>query len=305
MIIDCHCDALMKMWSRALSFENANDLAVNYERWMQSNVKVQSFAIFVPHEIPPDKKYKAALQMVELFYEKILQPHPHIRLILSKNDILKLKDHEKGAILTLEGVDCIGENLQRLELLIDLGVRMVGLSWNYRNAAVDGISEPENRGLTPFGKSVVQYLNERNIWIDVSHISLQGFNDVLLYGKFPIASHSNVYAITPHERNLRDYQIKTMIEKNALIGITYVSYFLTTENKAYLTDVIAHIQYLIDLGAENHIVIGSDFDGTQHMVEEIPTIDKTAKLIHRLNECFDESTVKKICSDNFLRHFPI
>ena len=305
MLIDCHCDALMKMWSQAKSFENDNDLAVNYERWMHSDVKIQCFAIFVPHNISPDRKFKVALQMVELFYEKILQPHPHIRLILSKHDILQLKDDERGAILTLEGVDCIGEDLQRLELLVDLGVRMVGLSWNYRNAAVDGILEPENRGLTTFGKSVVQYLNEKDIWIDVSHLSLQGFDDVLQYGKHIIASHSNVYAITPHERNLRDHQIKKLIEKKGLIGITFVSYFLSTRNKAYLTDLMKHIQYLVDIGAENHIVIGSDFDGTKHMVEEIPTIDKTPLLLERLKGDFDETTIKKISSDNFLRHFPL
>ena len=304
MLIDCHCDALYKLWSNGASFRNDPYLAVNYERWMQSNVKVQCFAIFVPPEVPQQEKFRVALEMAQLFYEEILKPHSNIRQIVTKKDILDLKENERGAMLTLEGLDCIGEDITKLKKLVSLGVRMVGLSWNYRNKVVDGILEPENRGLSRFGHSVVSYLNEQSIWIDLSHISLKGFDDVINQAIYPIASHSNVYPITPHTRNLRKYQIDQIIKKNGLIGVTYVTDFLTLKDYATLEDLIEHIRYLIEYGAENHIVLGSDFDGTDYLIREVPTIDKVSLVVNELERNFNKEIVDKICFENFLRTFP-
>lgn len=304
MLIDCHCDALYKMWSKGASFHSDPQLAVNYKRWMQSNVKVQCFAIFVPPEVPQGEKFNAALTMVQLFYEKIIYPYPNIRLILTKDDIVELEDDERGAILSLEGLDCIGEDLHKLERLITDGVRMVGLSWNYRNKVVDGILEQENKGLSLFGQRVVAYLNERDIWIDLSHISLKGFDDVIKLAKHPIATHSNVYSLTPHKRNLRNNQMDELIKSNGLIGITFVAEFLTLTDKANIDDLIRHIRFLIEYGAEDYIVIGSDFDGTEYLVREIPSIDEVHRLISELMKHFDDEIVDKICFKNFLRRFP-
>ncbi len=141
MIIDCHCDALLKMWLHRVDFDNDIVLDVNFKKWMISPVKVQCFAIYVPEHIPSESKFIVALQMIDLFFEKIIEPYSHIHWIQKKSDIERLQANEKGAMLTLEGLDCVGSDLFKLRLLIKLGVKMIGMSWNNANLAVDGIGE--------------------------------------------------------------------------------------------------------------------------------------------------------------------
>jgi membrane dipeptidase len=111
-IFDAHCDVLYKLFVNPdLSFANSQELQVNLERLTASGTKVQFFAIYVPESVHPDLKFQAALRMADLFYEKILKPHPQMKMIKSKADVSKLADHEIGAMLTLEGCDAIGQDL--------------------------------------------------------------------------------------------------------------------------------------------------------------------------------------------------
>ena len=101
-------------------------------------------------------RFSAALQMVNLFYEKILVER-EMKLIRSQADIYTLKENEIGAILTLEGCDCIGQELLKLQTLLRLGVTSVGLTWNYANMVADGALEQRGAGVSGFGQEVIRY----------------------------------------------------------------------------------------------------------------------------------------------------
>ncbi len=291
------------MWSQQADFDSDSRLAVNMQRWIHSDVKVQCFAIFIPPEVPIESKFSVGLEMIDLFYEKIIAPYPKVQLIQNANDIRRLNDGEKGAMLTLEGLDLIGNDLFKLRTLIRLGVRMIGLSWNDANFVTDGILEKRGAGLTSFGEQVIALANQERIWIDLSHISYQGFFDAVAHAEYPVASHSNVKAIMNHPRNLDDKQIKAIVDKKGLIGINFVRYFLTTKATATTEDIIYHIQYLIQIGAENCVVFGSDFDGSDDLVDMPRTIDQYNKLITRLRYYFSDSMVNKIAFGNFFTNF--
>src|SRR5699024_7983447 len=124
-VIDLHCDLLMKLNDAKgmLSFENAPELDTNYERLVKGNVFVQAFAIFIHPKLDADQKFQEALNQIYYFYDEVLGKHPNMKQIKNWSDIDRLQDGEIGAMLTLEGVDAIGNDLKKLKILYELGVR--------------------------------------------------------------------------------------------------------------------------------------------------------------------------------------
>src|SRR5690606_1974586 len=132
-----------KLWAfkGKLSFLNAEQLEANLLRLKRGNTKVQCFAIFIPDEIKTEEKFQTAVDQIMYFYSEVLGKNKDMKHIQTWGDLLYLKAGEIGAILTLEGVDCIGNDIEKLKKLYSLGVLSVGLTWNYANLAADGIEE--------------------------------------------------------------------------------------------------------------------------------------------------------------------
>lgn len=304
-IFDAHCDVLYKMWvDPSINFYNSNKLHTNYLYIKKNALKsIQCFAIYIPPRIHESLRFQAALEMINIFYEKILT-FPDIRLITTKNDAINLQDNEVGAILTLEGCEAIGSDLIRLKTLFRLGVRSVGLTWNDANAAADGILEERGAGLTSFGKKVVKLNNQCHVWTDVSHLSEKAFWDVIELSDYPIASHSNAKTITNHPRNLTDAQILSLIKKNGAIGITFVPEFLTESGEATIGDILKHIDHICSLGGYRHIGFGSDFDGIDTTPAELTNYSKYPLLINELLKRYPEHIVKGFLYNHFLNRIP-
>lgn len=308
-IFDAHCDVLLKLWSERLfpqgvTFESEKELHISYPKLKETGAKVQCFAIYIPEKLKGPAKFQAALEMIDIFHEKIINTYDDIKLILTKDDIDKLQANEVGAILTLEGCDAIDNDIVKMNTLYRLGVRSVGLTWNYGNAVADGVLEERACGLSNFGKEVVQTLNQHKIWTDVSHLAERGFWDVMELSDYVIASHSNAKALCNHPRNLTDEQIQALISKNSVIGITFVPMFLSEGNKATIKDVLSHIEHICALGGENHIGFGSDFDGIGQTVVGLESYRGYEKLINTLLKHYPEETVKKFCFNNFKSRIP-
>ena len=298
-IFDAHCDVLYKLLlNPALDFGRSTELQVNMDRLGASGTKVQLFAIYVPESVHPDLKFQATLRMVELFNEKVLKPFPEIKHVKNSEDFNKLADNEIGAVLTLEGCDAIGQDLLKLKTLLRLGVRAVGLTWNYANYAADGALEERGAGLSRFGKQMIQILNESNTACDVSHLSERGFWDVMESSNNVFASHSNSHSLCPHPRNLRDEQISALIERDSVIGVTFVPQFLTGTKQAEIDDVIRHVEHICSLGGENNVGFGSDFDGIEYTVNRLAGNEQYVNLWNSLQKYYSDIQVKKFLFDN-------
>jgi membrane dipeptidase len=305
-IIDLHCDALLKLWEAKgnLSFANGADLDTNKERLKKGKVKVQCFAIFLDPTINSDQMFQSALEQIELFYKEILGKNPEIKQIKNWTDFNTLKKGEIGAMLTLEGVEAIGNDLTKLTILYQLGVRSVGLTWNHANLAADGALEPRGGGLTLFGKKIVEWNNENRVLTDVSHLSERAFWDVMEMAEYPIASHSNARKLCDHPRNLTDDQARAMFKKDRMIHVVYYPEFIRHEGKATIDDLIAHIDHFCSLGGKNNIGLGSDFDGISNFVESLENASKSQNLIEKLLKYFKEDDVRGFAYQNFLNHLP-
>ena len=297
-IIDLHCDTITALYKQNKSLLR-NDLHLDVQKLVKGQYLLQCFAIFLNKgETIYDfnKYYEYYNQQLEL--NKI-----YLGKILSYNDILKIKsDNKIGAMLTLENGDII-TNLDIIDYLYSLGIRMITLTWNYQNL-ISSSNKDENNGLTDFGKKVINKMNELGIIIDVSHLSDQGFYDVIKLSNSPIvASHSNSRYICNNKRNLTDNMILLLHENGGVMGMNYYKDFLTNQNIDTIQDIVNHIKHIKELGCIDNIALGSDFDGIE-TPNELSSCDK----MNLLYEClikndFKENEIEKIFYKNIMRVF--
>ena len=302
-IFDAHCDMLFKLWGNPeIDVFKDERLHVNISRLKKGNKNIQCFAIFVPDNIPFVQRLTVAQQQVNIFYQKILHRYPEIKLIKTKEDLTSLKDGELGAILTLEGCDAIGDQLVNLKLLYELGVRSVGLTWNYANLVADGVLEKRNAGITNFGKEVISFLNKQKMWTDLSHASERSFWEALDIAEYPIATHSNVYHLCSHVRNLKDEQIVALFRKKGVIGVTFVPFFTSKQPEPTIANLLTHIDYFCSLGGENQIGFGSDFDGIDETIVGLENYSCYEELGNELLHYYSDKQVKKFLYQNLADH---
>lgn len=301
-IMDGHCDALTKLYvNPKLDFgKEDQELDVSYPRLKHAGVKVQCFAIYLSDSIQ-QPTFDHILQMVDIFQRKIVS-HSGMRFIQTVRDWHEIEDGDQiGAILTLEGVDALAGNLTHLRILYHLGVRSVGLTWNYANWAADGVMEPRKGGFTRKGKLMLRELETMGIIADVSHLSTTAFWEMVeVYNNPFIASHSNALKICPHPRNLSDDQIKAIIQYQGQIGLTFVPYFVDSINPAVpVAGLLKHIDHVCSLGGERQVGFGSDFDGIEQWVKGLRHAGQYENLIEALCKNYKETQVEAFLFGNW------
>lgn len=305
-IFDAHCDALLKLWRHPdLSFAEVDErLQVSLPEMIKGQVDMQVFASFVPMDIPAPQQFFTLLEMVQLFHEKVVGSG--VKPILTKQDLERsvLKE-EKAAILFVEGAHPLGNNVNHLHTLYRLGVRGIGFTWNFRNLLADGCHEPNPGGLSLEGRQVLAEMNQLGMMADVSHIAEPGFWDVVQLSAAPfIASHSNVKAICDHPRNLSDEQIKALIVKKGVMGLTFVDFFVTHEKRTvWIDDLLRHLEHVCALGGADHVAFSSDFDGTSITFGDLKRAGDYPLLVDALLKRYKEAQVKKFLFENWLNVF--
>ncbi|WP_124727498.1 dipeptidase [Staphylospora marina] len=305
--MDGHADVLLKMWKmpKQHSFYGPpSGLDVTYGRLREAHVALQAFAVFVPPTVPAAGRLAAALKQIDLFHEKIVAEGNKVFPVMSAEHVKQCTPDRIGALLCLEGADALQGDLSFLRLFHRLGVRQVGITWNHANEAADGIEEARGGGLTNFGRNLVRELKNLGMVADVSHLSVRGFWEVIDEPDLAVvASHSNCKKICPHIRNLDDEQIRALIAKDGLIGITFYPPFVKSESEVFLDDVLRHVEHVLELDGENHLCFGSDFDGIEQKVIGLEHAGRIVALREELLKRYPERLVKKWAWDNAERFY--
>lgn len=296
--MDGHCDVLSKIWEnpQAHSFyDSRSQLDVTYPHLREAQVALQIFAIFVPPEVPVGERFHAALQQVDHFYEKVIQNEEKMFPVLSGEQLSECTPDRIGGLLALEGADALQGEISNLRTFYRLGVRQMGLTWNYANEVADGIEEERGGGLTTFGVQVVDEMKRLGIILDVSHLSIKGFWEVIDMPGLPVvASHSNCLSLCSHKRNLADDQISALIQKDGLIGITFVPAFVDERGTDVTIDhLLRHVEHVCELGGENQLCFGSDFDGITSKIKDLENTSQINHLKNALLKRYPERLVQK------------
>jgi membrane dipeptidase len=285
-IFDAHCDTLCEVLDNGASIEK-NNCHVDFERMAKYKSFTQLFACFVA-PVYGSCAMERTLALIDTFHTAA-KAHPE-----------SIK-----AILSIEGGDGI-YSLGALRNLYRLGVRIAALTWNFSNHIASGAYEKDKtRGLTEFGKDVVREMNGLGMLIDVSHLNEKSFYDIAAITKMPIiATHSCSALVCAHPRNLTDNQFKVIKQSGGCVGVNFYPPFLTQNDKCTIDNIILHIDRFMELGGEDNIGIGADFDGVGCLPDGIRGVEDLYKVFDRmLQRGYTEEQVEKISHRNFERIF--
>ena len=324
-IIDLHFDLLMDLYEKrqrksVLETEFLPELEVG-------NVGVVGVAIYIENRYLPDSGLRVALDQIARLYAET-QACSRFAISKSYHDIQKAREDRKIAlVITMEGVEPLGTDLNLLRVFYELGVRSIGLTHARSNAAGHGgifaSSGSSQKGLTEFGRDLVRECEALGVIIDLAHINPTGFNEVLsMTTKPPIVSHTNARRYYDIERNISDEQIKMIGERRGVIGINSVLVGPKKEEST-LDRYVDHIEYVTNLIGINGVGIGFDFfefiysqwpeSAKRELAEKLTTPqfipdlrnhaharNLTRKLIER---GFNDQQIEKILRGNWLRIF--
>ena len=304
-IFDLHCDTAFEMVVQNQGLRK-NALHLDLARMEEYDGYIQVFAAFVDQKNISVSPMNHCLTLLQNMHEEIKQNKDKLTLIQSAKDLETVaKEKKMGAILSLEGGEALEGNLSAIWMYHQLGVRLITLTWNWANEIADGIFEARGGGLTRFGKEAVGMMEQLGILIDVSHLSEQGFWDVVESTQKPfVASHSCVNALCAHPRNLNDAQIACIIQRRGGIGINFYPVFLSEKGTCTIEEILRHMEYILAMGGEDVLGIGSDFDGVSFLPEDIKGVQDIKGLILAMEEKnWNKKLQEKILFANFHRIF--
>ena len=294
-IFDAHCDTLDLLCNGVDLYGGQTE--VSFPMMQRFPAWTQVFAIWV------DGQTTDPIARYELLLGRYREKTGMFAPVLTQSDLRGDFKHKK--ILSVEGGEVLCGDISRLHTLYGDGVRAITLTWNGPNEIADTAAQPQkNGGLTPFGREVVKEMNRLGMAVDVSHLSDNGFWDVIALSTRPVlVSHSNARALCDHPRNLTDDMFAALIRGGGVLGINFYPAFLG-EN-ADIDTVISHIQHFVSLGGEDHIGLGSDFDGTDGCLPKgIRNCGHIGDLLFALHEKgFSDTWIEKFAHGNMERFF--
>lgn len=325
--IDMHCDTLLYGLRRDLQdIYDLPDAMLDIKRLHQAGTLCQFMAIFFPprRDMMPEELRRRAQQenRPELPGDEELFDRGRALLkasIAAHRDLIGpagcyedvVRNQERGIIsgvLTMEDGRLVNGSLERLEQLHREGVRAIALTWNYANCfGYPNSADPKEmaKGLTPFGKEAIRAMNELGILVDVSHLSDGGFYDVASMTKKPfVATHSDCRALAGHQRNLTDDMIRLLAEKGGVAGINFAPGFLDASpgnQESRVSDMVRHVKHLTEVGGEDCVGIGTDFDGIAGKLE-VGEPQELSRLFDGLEKAgITPRQIDKMASGNVLR----
>lgn len=304
-VFDLHCDtalALMGQDLRPKGMLRRNNGHIDLERAKHLGGYAQCFAIFTypgfaeEYAHPATEVFDAALSNLQ---RELMENSDLIAQAESPEQIRRNGENGRmSAILTLEGPAGIGYDPARLEQLRKIGLRISTLGWNERNV-LSG-SNQTGGGLTDLGREYVRECQRLGILVDVSHLSDEGFWDIMEMTQAPvIATHSNSRAVCNHPRNLTDDMFRAVCETGGTVGINLYSAFLGTEGVT-LDTVCDHIFHFLEQNPDgNCISLGGDLDGCDSLPDGFTGVDSYQLLAEQLlRRGLDEKTIRNIYWNN-------
>ncbi len=345
LIFDGHNDVLSRLWGDSAEsgtdpvarFAGANN-HVNIPDCARGGMGGGFFALYSPARrasfdfasfdptdfsgpLPPmlDQPQALAALIAQAGIAYRLQAAGHLTIATTGRDLAQAFTSDRLAcLLHVEGADGIGPELLELDTLHAMGVRSLGLVWSRPTLFGEGVpfqtgtDGDTGPGLTPEGKRLVARCAALGMIVDTSHLTMKGFWDVAEAGLPLVATHSNAWSQCRSSRNLTDAQLQAVGQTGGVAGLNLATMFLDeaawTTGKCSVDACIRHLTHMIEQAGEDHVAIGSDFDGAP-MPDAITSAGDLDVLREAMVQAgFGTALIAKICNENWMnflgQHLP-
>jgi membrane dipeptidase len=323
-VVDMHFDLPMDLYEKR---DRQNVLVTEFSPEFEAGgMRIIGAALYIEDCYLPDRGLQVAADQIARLYTEADQSQ--YLVCRTHREISRAVDSKKvGFLVTMEGVEPLGDDLDLLRAFYELGVRVIGLTHARTNAAGHGgifaASGSSSEGLRPFGRDLVRECEQLGVIIDLAHINPAGFKEIVdLTTKPLIVSHTNSRKFYNVERNISDEQIKMIGERRGVIGINSVL-VSPKKRESTLDRYVDHIEHVADLIGIDCVGIGFDFfefiyrrwpeekkkwmaekQTTPHFIPDLVNHSHAKNLTRKLVERgFSDKQIEKILRGNWLRIF--
>ena len=305
-VFDLHCDTALALLGKDMKTPGSlksNELHIDLDRAKTLNGYAQCFACFTTpymNEWAKASPVTVFQRELDVILAEIDRNSKLIEVAYSAKDVRK--NYERGkmsAILTIEGPAGFDFDPELLQDLYAVGFRISSLGWNEQNVLTG--SHKTGGGLKDLGKEYVKEAQRLGMIIDVSHISDEGFWDIMDITEKPIvATHSNSRAVCDNSRNLTDDMFKAICQTGGVVGFNQCAPFVG--DNCDLDTACDHFLHFLELDPDGaHIALGGDLDGCDELPAGFDGIQSYPTLARRLlQRGVDEVTLRKIFWENAL-----
>lgn len=257
---------------------------------------------WAPPSVPISPK-ELALEQIKIYYSLEEQYPSDLKLISNLDDLDQLGERT-GIILHIEGCEAFNEP-EDLVLFYRLGVRSIGITWNYDNKYGSSCMSRKDYGLTGEGEELVRIANKLGVMIDLSHAGRKVCEEIVNISESPpFFSHANALSIKKHPRNVDDQLIKKIGERKGIIGITFIKSCIGEPANSEMLAI--HAKHILDLAGEDTPAIGTDYLGIREPPMDLKDITKIDALERTLKAKISKEAVDRIYhlnSMNYIRGF--
>ena len=294
---DLHCDTATVAMKKGAGLSR-NGLQLDLAKLGEHRL-CQSYAVFIPDHLRGDAAWQYFVRCHAYWQGQIAAADDMTLLQYPADAKETWQDGKNACFFSVEGGAVLAGEAEKVSDLAKCGVRMLTLTWNGENELAGGVAAAG--GLKPFGREALRRMEDNNIIADVSHLNDESFWDVIkAAGRPVIATHSNSRLLCNVPRNLTDDQFGCIAERGGLVGLNFYTGFLREDREhACMEDILRHAEHFLNLGGEDVLALGSDFDGAA-MPDDLPDCGALPMLFSRLTDAFGLTISEKICYKNSL-----
>ncbi|HSF97248.1 MAG TPA: dipeptidase [Ornithinibacter sp.] len=287
-------------------------------RLRAGGVGAQFWSVYVPSDLPAGAAVTATLEQVDAVHAMTARYSGDLVLATSAADVERaIAQGRIASLIGAEGGHSIDSSMGALRMLFALGVRYLTLTHNDNVPWADSATDdPVLGGLSTFGREVVLEMNRLGMLVDLSHVSADTMRDALDTTLAPVIfSHSSARALCDHPRNVPDDVLARLADNGGVCMVTFVPYFVSQalrdwdrepaggeRPRATLADVVAHCEHVREVAGIEHIGLGGDYDGVDHLPQGLEDVSGYPRLLAALaGRGWSDADLAALTGGNILR----
>jgi len=269
-------DAILDEMSSLFEEELYRGDSVFWDWWDESGVDTIVTTVGDVEAVTPAQAYASAIMQIA-GWNRRFDTFDNLIKVTSADCIREVHEkNRKGVILGLQNATSVTHDLSKLNILYNLGVRVMQITYNLRNSLGDGCTERTNAGLSEFGIKVIKKMNSLGILVDLSHCGEKTTKDAIEVSDSPVAfTHAFCRSVHDHDRGKTDSEIELLAKNDGYMGILILPDFITA-GKPTLDVYIDHIEHAVGILGIDRVGIGTDY-GTGAYTEEMQKLKRAQK----------------------------